>query len=99
MFGSEPRHPFWPELLAAMLDESDRAITTEDDILESTGPGLLTRLYHRVKDRYRDIILLGNDGRRCAQCGGTSCWFGPHACHHHLGSWRWQAAGRRREIL
>lgn len=88
MFGAEPRHPFWLDLLAAMLEEADRPIATDDDVLESTGPGLLTRVFHRAAEGHPGIVLLRNRGTRCDRCGGVSCSFGDHASHLHLGSWR-----------
>ncbi|WP_143309237.1 glycosyltransferase, partial [Candidatus Entotheonella palauensis] len=90
MFGSVPRHPFLLEVLTQMLDASAREIVTEDDILESTGPGLLTTLYHQVKTKYPELLLLRNERRPCSRCGGMSCQFGAYASHMHLGSWRWE---------
>jgi hypothetical protein len=49
MFGAEPKHPFWLDVLQEMLCQAERKIVSENDILESTGPGLWTNVYHRVK--------------------------------------------------
>jgi len=90
MFGSEPGHPFWLDLLDEMLRRAGRTIVSEHDILECTGPGLLTDVYHRVKDRYPDLVLLKNDHLTCRKCGVISCHFGDFATHLHVGSWRWE---------
>jgi len=88
MFGSEPGHPFWLDLVDEMHRRARRPIASENDILESTGPGLWSDVYHRVKDRYPDLVLLRNDRRTCAKCGVISCHFGDFASHLHVGSWR-----------
>jgi mannosyltransferase OCH1-like enzyme len=88
MFGSEPRHPFWLEVLEEMLRRASRPIARDEDILESTGPGLLTDVYHRAKHRYPDLVLVCNAGLTCRRCGGIACQFGEFASHLHVGSWR-----------
>ena len=90
MFGSVAKHPFWLDVLDAMAGEAGRPIERENDILESTGPGLLTRVYHRVKDRYPDLALVTNRNIRCPRCQTVCCQFGPFASHLHVGSWRWE---------
>ena len=94
MFGSEARHPFMKQVLREIVIRSQRPITCENDVLESTGPGMLTTLYHRVKSQYDDVQLLRNHGQRCLSpyCQGQSCQFGYYASHLHVGSWRWQAS-------
>ncbi|MCI0453371.1 MAG: hypothetical protein L0Y68_00060 [Candidatus Dadabacteria bacterium] len=93
MFGSEPGHPFLLYVLQKMANEPQRKIRTENDVLESTGPGLLTTVYSGYKDKFRDIVLLPNNDRICQQCRGISCHFGNYARHHHAGSWRWENGG------
>jgi len=91
MFGSRPRHAFWLSFLAAAEQVADAAICHESDILEVTGPGLLTNVYHANSLHYKDITLLSNPGRACLKsCGPSSCHFGNYAVHLHLGSWRWE---------
>lgn len=89
MFGSEPRHPFWLDVLEEMFRQTERKIVSENDILESTGPGLLTNVYHRVKNDYSDLRLLRNYYLLCGKCNAVSCQFGDFASHLHIGSWRW----------
>ncbi|HOP46997.1 MAG TPA: glycosyltransferase [Desulfobacteraceae bacterium] len=92
MFGSSPNHPFLLRILHAMMIESQRAIKTENDVLESTGPGLITKLYFNWKDTYRDVVLLPNKDRICTKdpYHGVSCHFGNYARHFHDSSWRWE---------
>jgi mannosyltransferase OCH1-like enzyme len=94
MFGSEARHPFLRHVLRELVIRSKRPIACENDVLESTGPGMLTTLYHRVKSQYDDVQLIRNHGHRCLSpyCQGQSCQFGYYASHLHIGSWRWQAS-------
>lgn len=92
MFGSEPGHPFLLHILNEIIKRGQKKIVNEDDVLESTGPGLITTVYHDCKKHYRNIVLLPNRDRKCPSpyCGGAvSCHFGNFAAHLHLGSWRW----------
>ena len=88
MFASAPGHRIWRDLLAAMAARAARPIQCDDDILETTGPGLFSTLYGKVGARYPDIVVLAHPGRTCARCGGASCQFGDYAAHLHHGSWR-----------
>jgi len=91
MFGSTPGHGFWLDVLDEAGRRRDRTICVESDILETTGPGLLTDVFHSERDRYADIRLLQNNERPCPKsCGPASCHFGDFAVHMHFGSWRWQ---------
>lgn len=93
MFGSKPRHPFWLDFLAEAGKRAKVAIKSESDVLETTGPGLLTNVYHESEARYDDITLLQNEKEACwKSCGPASCHFGTYAVHLHMGSWRWEAA-------
>jgi glycosyltransferase involved in cell wall biosynthesis len=91
MFASEPRHPFWIDVLDAMVARS-RAVRSENDILESTGPGLLTSVFHEAASDKAGVTLLRNSSGRCSVCGDACCQFGEYASHQHRGSWRWQDA-------
>lgn len=92
MFASAPGHPFWLDVLEAMAARAGRPIRSEEDVLESTGPGLLSTVYARKGGAYPDIVVLPHPGQVCARCGRPSCRFGPYARHLHWGSWRGQAA-------
>ncbi|MBC9913412.1 glycosyltransferase family 32 protein [Chitinophaga varians] len=91
MFGGIPRHPFWLHFLQAAQQKARQPVVAESDILETTGPGLLTHVYHQYAGQYNNITLLPNDGGDCPiSCGPASCHFGTYAIHMHMGSWRWQ---------
>jgi mannosyltransferase OCH1-like enzyme len=92
MFGSVPGHPFWKEFLNASKEKENSTIISENDILETTGPGLLTNVFHKVKHKFSDIELITNHQLNCRRrCRPTpSCHFGDYAAHLHYGSWRWQ---------
>jgi hypothetical protein len=88
MFGAAPRHPFWLDVLEAMVERADRPISTDDDILESTGPGLFSSVFAQVREAHPDLVVLAHPGLSCPRCCGPSCHFGPLARHLHHGSWR-----------
>jgi mannosyltransferase OCH1-like enzyme len=91
MFGSRPGHHFWLELLAAAKARADVPVRCEADVLESTGPGLLTDVFHQISSSYGDIAILPNANRTCMRsCGPASCHFGEFAAHLHMASWRWE---------
>lgn len=91
MFGSRPRHGFWLDFLRQAKLLAGTAIHRESDVLETTGPGLLTNVYHENASMYNDITVLFNHDQACkVACGPTSCHFGNYAAHLHVGSWRWE---------
>lgn len=92
MFGAMPSHPFLAELAAAAFATVIQPVTKEEDVLETTGPGLLTNFYHQRQPDYPRIRLLHNDYNLCLKqcCDTASCHFGEYAVHLHMGSWRWQ---------
>lgn len=91
MFGGVARHAFLLDVLLAALGKARTTIVKETDVLESTGPGLLTDVYHEFGSRYDDITMLYNNDKKCVkQCGTVSCHFGDYAAHHHHGTWRWE---------
>ena len=89
-FGGEPGHPFLLRILEGMAGEAERAIAAEDDILESTGPGLVTAVYLKHRAALKDVVILRNHDRVCQICRAVSCNFGNYAAHAHVGSWRWE---------
>ncbi|WP_367865332.1 glycosyltransferase family 32 protein [Pedobacter sp. WC2423] len=91
MFGSIPKHSFWLEVIKELFKNAKLLIKNEDDVLNSTGPGLLTNVYHRKKSMYQTLTIIYNDGLRCMKfCETNSCHFGGYAAHFHLGQWRWE---------
>jgi mannosyltransferase OCH1-like enzyme len=100
MFGSKPRHEFWMDFLNAAKRISKKTISYEIDVLETTGPGLLTNVYHEMKYRHENITLLANEERSCLRsCGPASCHFGDFAAHFHMGSWRWESIDKKKSGL
>jgi len=92
MFGSRPRHDFWLKVLTTAKNSGKVNVRRESDVLDTTGPGLLTKVYHENINRYNDITLLRNNDKACPKtCGPASCHFGDYAVHWHMGSWRWES--------
>ena len=92
MFGSIPKHPFWLYVLKRAVLKSAIPVQYEVDILESTGPLLLTEIYHTYQKRFQDITLLRNVDRECLHPmdNAISCCFGNFAAHVHIGTWKWE---------
>lgn len=92
MFGGKPRHPFWLSFLKESIKYSQQKVQYENDIIRSTGPELLTNVYHSHKKKYKNITILDNSDRMCItlwhDCLG--CHFGSYAGHLHTGTWRWK---------
>lgn len=72
MFGSKPKHCFWLDFLNEAKSKSGCSIKEENDVLETTGPGLLTNIFHQVKHKYPHIVLLTNDTRPCLKSFGQA---------------------------
>lgn len=92
MFGSIPGHPFWLDLIETAIERSRNTTLSESDIMVSTGPGLISDVYHLKKHLYHDINLIKNEDRNCLKnCSDVpSCHFGDYASHLHVGTWRWE---------
>ncbi|HML96626.1 MAG TPA: glycosyltransferase [Thermodesulfobacteriota bacterium] len=89
-FGSEPGHPFLLGIIEGMAAQAGREIKAEEDILESTGPGLVTAVYTKYGRGMKDVVVIPNKDRTCPVCRALSCHFGSYAVHAHAGSWRWE---------
>jgi mannosyltransferase OCH1-like enzyme len=101
--GAVPGHPFFTYLLERMQGATCESLDLHDCILETTGPGLLSKVYHDYLETNpnTEISLLYPDltpsngqwarGSRC-RCGGyagvTPCRVGRFGSHFHVGSWR-----------
>lgn len=90
MFGGEAKHPFFRYVLDAMVLRSTIKVETQQEVLDVTGPGLLTDSYWETKKQFPDITLLRNAGHYCELPDGRieSCLFGKYAVHLHTGTWR-----------
>lgn len=90
MFGGESGQEFWLLAIKRFAERANTPILSQQDIVDITGPGLLTDLYHEAKDSYPEITLLENKTKRCLQPyhNAISCHFGDYAAHLHTGTWR-----------
>ena len=91
MFGAVPGHPFWLYYLKEAIKVAGREIKHEGDILETTGPALLTRVYHKYGRLFPALVVLKNQDRHCMMPFHQEicCHFGNFAAHLHQGTWRW----------
>lgn len=90
MFGGRAGHPFLRHMLEAMSEKATLEVKTQQEILDVTGPGLLTDTYWDNKESYPDITLLRNEGCYVELPNGRkeTCLFGKYAVHLHAGTWR-----------
>lgn len=90
MFGGEDGHPFLRRVMDHMAARATLDITTQQQILDITGPGLLTDTYWDNRDAYPDIVLLRNEGLCVKRPDGhwETNLFGAYAVHLHAGTWR-----------
>lgn len=90
MFGGIPKHPFLLKMMNKMAHRASLTIRSQQDILDITGPGLLTDTYWDTYQDFPDIVLLRNIDKRCRQPYHTeiACHFGDYAAHLHTGTWR-----------
>ena len=90
MFGSIPRHPLLAYCITQAIGNAGCEIRSETDVLEATGPGLITNLFHEQRANHHDILLMENDTLHCLKhCAPQpSCHFGSYGAHLHQGSWR-----------
>ncbi len=90
MFGGKAAHPFLQHMLNTMAERATLKITSQQEILDVTGPGLLTNTYWDNINAYPDIVLLRNEGWYVELPDGRkeTCLFGKFAVHLHAGTWR-----------
>ena len=90
MFGGEAGHPFLHRLMDSMAERSTIKVSSQQEILDVTGPGLLTDTYWDNIDAYPNISLLRNEGWYVELPNGRkeTCLFGAYAVHLHAGTWR-----------
>ncbi len=90
MFGGIPKHPFLRRIMDEMAERATIILKSQQEILDITGPGLLTDTYWDNYGMYPDITLLRNTDKRCRQPyhNEISCHFGDYAAHLHAGTWR-----------
>ena len=90
MFGGAKGHPFLRHVMNVMAQRAPLTITSQQEILDITGPGLLTDTYWDNVSLYPDITLLRSEGKYHEFPNGhrESCLFGNYAVHLHTGTWR-----------
>ncbi len=90
MFGGEAGHPFLRKMVNAMAERSSLKVASQQEVLDVTGPGLLTDIYWDNAGEYSDITLLRNKGWYVEMPDGRkeTCLFGEYAVHLHAGTWR-----------
>ena len=98
MFGAAPRNEFIGYLIQQYMSKIPFEIQSEDDVLDNTGPGMVTDAYFNYPN-IDEIKLIKNDENYCKRCQQYSCHFGGYAQHHHLGSWRWTPTPEKSKII
>jgi len=91
IFASEPRHQFWADVISDLKDNPP-IVTDYSQIIDATGPGLLTRIYndHDYKDIYTPDRLIyhppsPNNRRDIKKIKDNGVSLG---IHHPWGSWK-----------
>lgn len=80
---SAPEHPFWMDVIALIRERSSMTVQHDYDVIFTTGPDIISEVYHRVAADYQDVALVP---RRVARR------FFRHRTH---GSWRTEGLNRR----
>jgi len=93
-FGSIAGHDFFKLLIERMIKNSEKPVNHHNDVLETTGTGLVTRVYHEQLTMDSNILLLypivdQKPKCSCRSCYGiASCTVGSFGHHMHHGTWR-----------
>ncbi len=93
VMASAPQHPFWRDVLDDLIQRPPQT-DNYHDVIKSTGPGLLTRVFFANRHRYRGVRveprpvfnphrLRGRNERLILLNGGVA-----YGLHHAWGSWR-----------
>lgn len=75
-------HPFWREVMELAQERSHLAIKNDYDVIYTTGPDVISEVYHRSYKKYDDLALVPR---------ATARRFFRHRTH---GSWRVQQTGK-----
>ena len=92
MLGSQPGYPFWARLIHHIFEHgSPEKLTSSEDIIEVTGPEVMTRFYMAHADQFSDMLILDKnrffpDLRRMGTW--TSATPDTYGAHLYWGSWR-----------
>ena len=92
VFGSIPKHPFCKNILDMITSDIKKYKINKPDyrnyVLETTGPGMLTRKYHLLKPS--KLIYPTEKSQNPITCScknDKQCRVGNFGDHLHLGSW------------
>lgn len=73
-----------------MVNRCDLAIKFGNQVLRSTGPGILSDVYFYCLDKYNNVKLVRDKYKRYnTGCAFLCCHFGDYAAHLHVNSWTW----------
>ena len=88
MFGAKPGDEFIKSLIEEILERGSQIeINRFDDVLNSTGPGMVTDCYHAYPGKDQ-VTIIFNENNICQKCQTNRCCFGDYARHLHMGSWQ-----------
>ena len=92
LLGSQPGHPFWKRLIDHVFrDMRPEALRKVEDVIETTGPEVMTRFYTAHRDEFPDVFLpekncffpeLSRMGTRTSATDRT------YGAHLYWASWR-----------
>lgn len=92
MLGSEPGYSFWSRLIAHIFEtRRPETLTRTEDIIEATGPEVMTRFLMANRDEFHDIQILNkNDFFPDIKWFGSRSSATPetYGIHLYWGSWR-----------
>ena len=80
---SVPGHPFWQDVMELVQERADIPIQDDYDVIYTTGPDIISEVYHRTQQKYKDVALVPRSLARK---------FFRHRTH---GSWRVNESGQR----
>ena len=87
-FGSVPKDPFLLRLITGIIANSSKC-TRDVDVLNTTGPGYLTKLYHDITPCSLIYPTTKPSTKYTCSCNDWSmCRVGDYGNHLHMGSWR-----------
>ncbi len=69
-------HPFWDDVIALIEQRKQLPIQYDYDVIYTTGPDIISEVYHQVVEKYDDVVLVPRK---------TARRFFRHRTH---GSWR-----------
>ena len=80
---SVPGHPFWQDVMDLVKERAELPIQNDYDVIYTTGPDIISEVYHRTHQKYKDVAMVPRSLARK---------FFRHRTH---GSWRVNGTGQR----